>query len=197
MIRTLFEFLIQSSLDRGNGVPRWLRWFQQRDPQLRRYERNSQRLDSLLRSSAQSVRQELAAEGSEPVLVELPLRCEPSSSNYAWAGWLAATAAAMVGVAMFFNHTAEQQANAERMQILSTQLATMPDDMLSLLSKAARTPRDLSPLAQLSLPEVNVWRDLPREAQGQLKTSFNEFGSQWTSIGERVYERLEAVAQVN
>jgi hypothetical protein len=196
MIRTLLEYLIQSSLDRGNGVPRWLRWLQQRDPQLRRYERESQKLDSLLRSSARTVREELAAETSEPVLVELPLRSEPSS-NYAWAGWLAATAAALVGVAMFLNHAAEQQANAQRMTILSTQLATMPDDMLSLLSQAARTPRDLSPLAQLSLPEVNVWRDLPRGAQGQLKTSFDEFGSQWTAIGERVYERFEAVAQVN
>jgi hypothetical protein len=197
MIRTLFEYLIQSSLDRGNGVPQWLRWFQQRDPQLRRYERDSQKLDQRLRSSARVVRQELAIETSEALLVELPLRSEPSSSNYAWAGWLAATAAGLVGVAMFFNHAAEQQANAQRMQILSTQLATMPDDMLSLLSQAARTPRDYSPLAQLSLPEVNVWRDLPRGAQGQLKTSFNEFGSQWTAIGERVYERFEAVAQVN
>jgi hypothetical protein len=131
------------------------------------------------------------------MLVELPTRVSQSSTNYAWAGWLAATAAALVGVAMFLNHTAEQQANAQRMQILSTQLATMPDDMLSLLSQAARTPRDYSPLSQLTLPEVNVWRDLPRGAQGQLKTSFDEFGSRWTSIGERVYERFEAVAQVN
>jgi hypothetical protein len=197
MIRTMLEFLIQRSFDRGNGVPRWLRWFQQRDPQLRRYERDSQKLDSLLRSSARTVRRELAADLSEPMLVELPTRVSQSSTNYAWAGWLAATAAALVGVAMFLNHTAERQANAKRMQILSTQLATMPDDMLSLLSQAARTPRDYSPLAQLSLPEVNVWRDLPRGAQGQLKTSFDEFGSRWTSIGERVYERFEAVAQVN
>jgi hypothetical protein len=197
MIRTLLEYLIQSSLDRGNGVPRWLRWFQHRDPQLRRFERESQKLDSLLRSSARTVREELAADVREPMLVELPVRELHSSPTYAWAGWLAATAAALVGVAMFLNHTAEQQANAERMTILSTQLATMPDDMLSLLSQAARTPRDYSPLAQLSLPEVNVWRDLPRGAQGQLKTSFDEFGSQWTAIGERVYERFEAAAQVN
>jgi hypothetical protein len=197
MIRTFLEYLIQNSLDRGNGVPRWLRWFEQRDPQLRRYERESQKLDSLLRSSARTVRRELAVETREPVLVELQLLVSQSSSRFAWAGWLAATAAALVGVAMFLNHTAEQQANAQRMTILSTQLATMPDDMLSLLSQAARTPRDLSPLAQLSLPEVNVWRDLPRGAQGQLKTSFDEFGSQWTAIGERVYERFEAVAQVN
>jgi hypothetical protein len=197
MIRTMLEFLIQHSLGRGNGVPRWLEFFVQRDPQLRRYEREIQKLDSLLRSSARIVRQELAADLSEPMLVELPTRVSQSSTNYAWAGWLAATAAALVGVAMFLNHTAEQQANTQRMQILSTQLATMPDDMLSLLSQAARTPRDYSPLAQLSLPEVNVWRDLPRGAQGQLKTSFDEFGSRWTSIGERVYERFEAVAQVN
>lgn len=197
MIRTLLEYLLQNSLDRGNGVPRWLRWFKARDPQLRRYERESQKLDSMLRSSARTVRQELSADVNESVLVELPLRRETSSPNYAWAGWLAATAAALVGVAMFFNHAVEQQANAQRVTILSTQLATMPDDMLSLLSQAARTPRDLSPLAPLSLPKVNVWRDLPREAQGQLKTSFDEFGSQWTAIGERVYERLEAVAQVN
>lgn len=198
MIRTLLEYFTQRSVDNGTPPPAWLRWFQKHDPVLREYASDALELDDLLRVSASARRSELAREP----LTSFPLqrvvqRTFPETSHFAQWGWLATAAAALLAFVVFWNHDPEKQANAARAQMLSTQLATMPDDMLAALAQAARSSQDYSPLARLKLPAGSLWSDIPRETQGQLKESLNEWGTQLSSLGEHVYEQLDVRTEIN
>jgi hypothetical protein len=198
MMRTLLEYLTQRSIDNCTPLPAWLQWFQQRDPVLREYASNALELDDLLRVSASARRTALARESLTSMSVERVLRREVANPpRYAQLGWLATAAAALLAFVVFFNRSGEKLANAERAQLLSTQLATMPDDMLAVLAEAARSSQDYSPLTQLALPEENVWSDIPRGTQGRLKESLNAWGSQLTSLGEHVYEQLAVSEELN
>ncbi len=195
MMRTLLEYLTQRSVDNGTPPPAWLRWLQQRDPVLREYASDALELDDLLRVTASARRSELAREPLAPRRVVR--RDVANPPRYAQWGWFAAAAAALLAFVVLFNHDPEKQANAARAQLLSTQLATMPDDMLAALAQAARSSQDYSPLARLALPEANLWSDIPRETQGQLKESFSTWGTQLSALGEHVYEQLDVRAEIN
>ncbi len=198
MMRNLCEYLTQRSVDNGTPVPAWLRWFQQRDPVLREYASDVLELDDLLRVSASARRSELARESlvSRPVNRVL-LRDVATSPRYAQLAWFATAAAALLAFVVLFNHDPEKQANAKRAQVLSSQLAGVPDDMLAALAQAARSSQDYSPLSRLALPEVNLWSDIPRETQGQLKESLSTWGTQLSALGEHVYEQLDVRAELN
>jgi hypothetical protein len=197
MIRTLLQYFTQRCLDNGPRSPGWLRWLQERDPSLREYAAETKELDFLLRKSARNVREEFLQEKavSRPVL-QAERRAKDVNRSAPRLGWLAAVAAALAGV-LAFNHYSIQQANAEHAKFLSTQLASVPNEMLGVLAQAARSSRDYSPLAQLTLPEVNVWSDIPRGTQGQLKESFSVWGTQLSDLGTRVYERLDVRTELN
>ncbi|MDZ4659772.1 MAG: hypothetical protein SH868_19535 [Bythopirellula sp.] len=198
MMRNLLEYLTQRSVDNGTPPPVWLRWLQERDPMLREYASDALELDDLLRVSASARRSELAREPLTSRPVQHVVRRDVTNpSRYAQWGWLATTAAALLAFVIFWNHDPEKQANAARAQMLSTQLATMPDDMLAALAQAARSSQDYSPLARLKLPPGSLWSDIPRETQGQLKESLNEWGTQLSALGEQVYEQLDVRAGIN
>jgi hypothetical protein len=194
MFRTLLEYFTQRSIDRQKPSPTWLRWIQRHDASLRGYETDARELDQMLQTSARARRQQLSSEVNSVPLVT-PARREvrqPSHTKvFRRLGWLAATAAMLVGVTASVNHNTEQRTKSEQVRAVSIQIAAVPDEMLAMLTEAARTPREYSPLNRLSLPQVNVWKDLPRGAQGQLKQTMNTWGTQWTAIGERVYERFD------
>jgi hypothetical protein len=202
MIRTLLEFLIERSLDEGRQPPGWLRWLARHDCRLHDHSQHALALDRALRSGAVSRRHELAGDTqvvpmTDPVFVERsPARSDSSVTRW---GWLAATAAALMGVAAFVNHNNEQQARAAHAQLVSKQLTKVPDEMLAVIADVARTPREFSPLTRVSLPDVNPWSDIPRGTQGQLKQSFSAWGSQLSDLGERVYQRfdLRSEAEMN
>jgi hypothetical protein len=189
MIRTLLEFLNERSLDQGRQPPGWLRWLARHDSRLHDDTQRALVLDRALRSGAISRRHELAGEMQVVPMVraELPPRVERSTARW---GWLAAIAAALVGVALFLNDYNERQTRAAHAQFVSTQLTKVPNDMLGMIADAARAPREFSPLSRVSLPVANPWSDLPRSTQGQLKESFSAWGSQLSDLGERVYERF-------
>ena len=198
MMRIVLEYLTQRSVDNGTPLPAWLQWFQQRDPVLREYASDALELDDLLRVTASAQRTTLARESLTSRPVQRVLRREVANPpRYAQLGWLATAAAALLAFVVFLNHDPEKQANAERAQLLSTQLAAMPDDMLAVLVEVARSSQDYSPLTQLALPEGNVWSDIPRGTQGRLKESLNAWGSQLSSLGEHVYEQLDVREEIN
>lgn len=198
MMRTLLEYFSQRSIDKGIAAPGWLRWIQERDPKLREYASDARELDDLLRVTASARRSELVQEPLLSRSIKHVIRRDVANpTSYATWGGLAIAAAALLAFVVFWNHDPEQQANAARAQLLSTQLASLPDDMLAALAQAARSSQDYSPLARLKLPEVNVWSDLPRGTQEQLKTSFNAWGTQLSALGEDVYEQLDVRAEIN
>jgi hypothetical protein len=194
MIRTVLEFLMERSLDQGRQPPGWLRWLAGHDRHLHDHSQRTLQLDRALRSGAVSRRHELAGNGqavpmNQPIL-RMDSRACVDRRAARW-GWLAATAAALVGVAAFVHHYNEQQTRAAHAQFVSTQLTKVPDDMLAMIADVARAPREFSPLSRVSLPVANPWSDLPRSTQGQLKQSLSAWGSQLSDIGERVYERFD------
>jgi hypothetical protein len=194
MIRTLLEFLIERSLDQGQQSPGWLRRLARHDRRLHDHSQHALALDRALRSGAVSRRHELAGDTQVVPVVEpgyrKPTSARADRSAARW-GWLAATAAALVGVAALVNHYNEQQTRAAHAQFVSTQLTKVPDDMLAVIADAARAPRELSPLTRVSLPAGNPWSDIPRSTQGQLKQSLSAWGSQLSDLGERVYQRFD------
>lgn len=194
MFRTLLEFLVERSLLESRQAPGWLRWLVRHDRRLHAHREQALAVDCALRSGASLRRREMARQSEavaaiEPVRLRSP-ELRPARSAARW-GWLAATAAALVGVAAFVNHYHQRQVNAARAQFVSTRLAQVPDDMLSMIAEAARSSRELSPLAQLTLPDVNPWSDIPRGTQGQLRESFSAWGSHLSDLGEQVYEQFD------
>jgi hypothetical protein len=194
MIRTFLEFLIERFLDQGRQPPGWLRWLARHDRRLHEHSRQALTLDRALRSGAVSRRHQLASDTLvvplvEPVFLErTTYRANRSTARW---GWLAATAATLVGVAAFTHHYNEQQTRAAHAQFVSSKLVQVPDEMLVMIAQAARSPREFSPLTQFALPEINPWRDIPRGTQGQLRESFSAWGSHLSDLGERVYERFD------
>lgn len=192
MIRTLLEFLIERALDRGKRPAGWLRWLARHDRRLHDHGQQALALDRALRSAAVTRRHELASNTATIAVVEPRSAVDhPTARSTVRWGWLAATAATLVGVAAFVNHYNERQSRAAHAQFVSSQLTKVPDDMLAVIADLARTPREFSPLARVSLPAVNPWSEIPRGTQGQLKQSFSAWGSQLSDLGERVYQRFD------
>lgn len=197
MFRTILEFLTQRALDNGTPVPAWLRKLQKRDAGLQRYADDAQELDQLLRTSAVTRRHELVEK-----YVALPLQDRHYVANvsynthrYRQIGWIAVAAAACVLIATFGYQFTQQSADAQRARVMSAQLAAVPDEMLALFAEAAQVPREFSPLSRISLPEFNVWSDIPRGTQSQLRKSLDGWTLQITGLGEGVYERLDLRAK--
>ena len=194
MIRTLLWFFIERSLDHGRQPPRYLRWLARHDPQLRMRSQRAMDLDRALRSAALSRRHDLASGRERVAWVEPRPRdtaLQGTTRSAARWGWLAATAAALTGIAAFANHYHQQQTNAARARYVSAKLAEVPDGLLTVITEVTRSSQEFSPMTQISLPKVNLWSDIPRSTQGQLKQSFSMWGSHLSDMGERVYEQFD------
>lgn len=191
-MRTFLEFIVQVFKDHDRPLPRFLAWLAERDSQLRESLRRSQSLDRELRTGALARRDVLGEQTkfASPMLVVPTARLVGYSRRHSIA-WFATLAASLVGVAAFIHHWRQEQTKAAHAQLLSTQLAAVPGDMLSVIRHVARSPQEYSPLARLSFPEVNLWSAVPRGTQGQLKSTISTWGSELSALGERVYQRLE------
>ncbi len=196
MIRTFLEYQLQRALDYSPTLPLWLRVMLRYDPHLRQFANDSRQLDHLLRAGAIAERESLFPEtfpASQTQRNELATRTCPSRSpDRALLGWLSAAAlAATIAIAVFSLRTTDRRANAERARFLSQQLTAVPEEMASILSFAvyrsqAELPR-YNPLAQLRLPETNLFADITNQTQTSLNNQVDSLVSPWQSLGAEFF----------
>lgn len=196
MIRTFLEYQLQRALDNSPTLPRWLRVMLRYDPHLRQFADDTRQLDGLLRAGAITERESLFPEAipaSQTLRYELATRTGPSRSpDRALLGWLSAAAlAATIAIAVFSLRTADRRANAEHARFLSQQLTAVPEEVASILSFAvhrsqAELPR-YNPLAQLRLPETNLFADFTSRTQASLNNQVDSLVSPWQSLGAELF----------
>lgn len=204
MIRTVFEFLIQRYHDQARPWPMWLRWLIQRDLELGRFANDSQRLDALLRTGAQSRREwcstlQVQTQHARNVIdsvVATRSRQRPRD-RVRPLGWLITPAiAASLILALLLVRLHDRGTDAQRVRFLSDQFAAVPDEMLGLIQRAAHASQShvvrYSPWSQVSLPRTNLWQNVAVQTQQRVQESAGNLFSPWMSLGDDLRARWEA-----
>lgn len=187
MIRTFLEYQIQRALDESPELPVWLRVVLRFSPHLRQFADDSRQLDSLLHTGARARHESLFEATGQSSRVELARRSVPKHDR-ALIGWLSAAAlAASLAIAFFAHRATERHFNAEHARFLSQQFASVPEGMAMILTQAVNNPQlpRYNPLAQLKLPETNMFANVSTSTQASLKSQVDSVITPWQSLGEQ------------
>lgn len=188
MIRSFLKFLISRSLDDGATPPNWLQAAAQRDADVGKFSQEASQLDALLRSSAAAHRQAMAKQPAAPPLTLPPERQSqptPRRSNHAMKVFvgLATAAAVLIAVspALFRPQTPAVHAGD-----FSEQLAVVPGEVLRVLTQATESSQQrlpqLSPLANLSLPELPGLENLAMTVESPVRREFDAWQASWQKL---------------
>lgn len=208
MIRTCLEFLLSRSLDDGQPTPGLLGWFSRRNTKLGRFDTDARQLDSLLRSSAIAQRKSMAVATvtntdstninnetvDETNILTLPtqrpdvaadVHSKSSTRSLRWLAGLSTAAALLLtfGLGLLGPSTPPTHAGD-----FSVHLSAAPGEVLNLLNQAAESTQNrlqLSPLANLKIPELPGWDYFTPDEQPTIDQESNTWQDGWQNIRDR------------
>lgn len=208
MIRTMFEMMVSRALDDGKPLPRWMQALSKRNEQTDRFAKNASQLDAALRSSAAAHRQSM---NNQPVSIAsvsvrpttstqseaaatLTLPPQRQTSAPAFAGkrslsWATGVAAAALFAALTFYQLRPASPEVHAGDF-SQQLTVVPGEVLRVLTRAAETSQtrlpEISPLANLSLPELSAWDKIATSVQSPVRQEITAWQKSWQSLRDRL-----------
>jgi|GEM_PF-6553065 len=152
----------------------------------------AQQLDALLRSTALQRRQAMAGDQQVAQLTLPPQRpaatpaSQPQPSTRRYTGFAAAAILLLCFTLGWLRWTTPTVHAGD----FSQQLATVPGEMLRLINHAAQTSQthlpQLSPLAQVSLPELPNWQNLSWQLDTPIQQEMNLWQNHWLKIKSRL-----------
>lgn len=207
MIRTMFEMMVSRALDDGKPLPRWVQALSKRNEHADRFAKNASQLDAALRSSAAAHRQSM---NKQPVSIDsvsvrptstqseatatLTLPPQRQTSAPALAGkrslsWATGVAAAALFAALTFYQLRPTPPEVHAGDF-SQQLTVVPGEVLRVLTRAAETSQtrlpEISPLANLSLPELSAWDKIATSVQSPVRQEITAWQKSWQSLRDRL-----------